>query len=68
MLVPLSAVMQNSGNSLTLRSTGAELASTAAFDRYQYHALDEDTLSHNLVDTCLHSQRRTAYHPRRDST
>ncbi len=44
MLVPLSAVMQNNGNSLTLRSTGAELASTAGFDRQAYHALDEDTL------------------------
>jgi len=44
MLVPLSAVLQNNGNRLTLRSTGDELASTVAFDRYQYHALDEDAL------------------------
>ncbi len=43
-LVPLSAVMQNTGNTLTLRSTVDELASTAGFDRHAYHALDEDTL------------------------
>jgi len=41
-LVPLSAVMQNTAGSLTLRSTGAELASTAGFDRQAYHALDDD--------------------------
>jgi uncharacterized protein (TIGR02271 family) len=41
-LVPLSAVMQNTAGSLTLRSTGAELASTAGFDRHAYHALDDD--------------------------
>ncbi len=44
MLVPLSAVLQSANNRLTLRSTGAELATTAGFDRHAYHALDEDAL------------------------
>jgi len=44
MLVPLGAVLQSGNNRLTLRSTADELASTAAFDRHQYHALDEDAL------------------------
>jgi uncharacterized protein (TIGR02271 family) len=44
MLVPLSNVLQSGGNSLTLRSTGDELATAAAFDRGAYHALDDDAL------------------------
>jgi len=42
--VPLSAVMQNSGDSLTLRSTGSELTSSTRFNRSEYHAVDDDTL------------------------
>ena len=42
--VPMSAVMQNSGDSLTLRTTGAELTSGARFNRSEYHAVDDDTM------------------------
>ncbi len=44
-LVPLSAVLQNAGNSLTLRSTSAELATSEMFNRHEYHALDDDTVN-----------------------
>jgi uncharacterized protein (TIGR02271 family) len=49
MLVPMSAVMQNSGNSLTLRSTGTELASAAQFNRSEYHAVDDDAVDNDAM-------------------
>ncbi len=48
-LVPMSAVVQNSGNSLTLRSTGAELTSAARFDRGEYHAVDDDAVDNDTA-------------------
>src|SRR3954463_10225389 len=48
-LLPLSAVRQNTGHSLTLRSTGAELANSAGFNRHEYHAVDDDQLDEGQV-------------------
>jgi uncharacterized protein (TIGR02271 family) len=47
--VPMSAVMQNSGDSLTLRTTGAELTSSARFNRSEYHAVDDDTVDDDTM-------------------
>ncbi|MGI8854147.1 MAG: DUF2382 domain-containing protein [Thermomicrobiales bacterium] len=47
--VPMSAVMQNSGDSLTLRSTGAELTSAARFDRSEYHAVDDEAVDNDAA-------------------
>ena len=44
MLVPMSAVMQNGGNSLTLRSTSAELTSAPDFNRSDYHVVDDEAI------------------------
>jgi uncharacterized protein (TIGR02271 family) len=43
-LVPMGAVTENSGDSLTLRTTGAELSSSTRFNRSEYHAVDDDTV------------------------
>lgn len=81
-LVPLSNVLQSGGSSLTLRSTQAELASTAPFNRPEYHALDDErsyeesqgravpgsaTLEHATGDTAvIADERGVAGRPRND--
>ncbi len=72
-LVPLSNVLQSGGGSLTLRSTQAELATTAPFNRPAYHALDDErsyeesqgravpgsaTLEHATGDTAVIADER----------
>jgi uncharacterized protein (TIGR02271 family) len=43
-LVPMSGIMRSGSGQLTLQASQADFASTAMFDRHQYHAVDESEL------------------------